>query len=409
VVVRASLRSGRLIPGALVPVGLSLAFSTLAHTTQSVRVDASDDIMGTTFSVVLYDSNRVKGEAAANIAFAEAHRLDHVLSNYLPSSELSRVNREAARAPVKVSAELFSFLETALRYSRESEGAFDMTVGPLMKVWGFYKGEGLLPKPADVTGALKRVGYRHVILDGSERTVRFDAPDRARSRRDRKDTPSTAWWPCCARLACRARDFGGREQHLRDGDTAGRAKRVEDVHPRADRRAPHGRGRLSEERVDLNLGRLREVLSCRGQGLRAHHGPEDRLSRAGDRGRFGDCGQDDRQRGVGQAVLHQRPGVDRAAQGPVISRILLSLDFARDGPLDPTPMLMDCTMKTRLALALAVSLVTGVAAQDFAALKVELVAEGFPGGEGPVWSREGYLLFSDYSRDRIYKRARTDP
>lgn len=66
-------------------------------------------------------------------------------------------------------------------------------------------------------------------------------------------------------------------------------------------------------------------------------------------------------------------------------------------------MLMDCRMKTRLALVLAVSLVTGVAAQDFAAVKVELVAEGFPGGEGPVWSREGYLLFSDYSRDRIYK------
>jgi len=60
-------------------------------------------------------------------------------------------------------------------------------------------------------------------------------------------------------------------------------------------------------------------------------------------------------------------------------------------------------MKTRLALVLGVSLVTAVAAQDFAALKVELVAEGFPGGEGPVWSREGYLLFSDYSRDRIYK------
>jgi gluconolactonase len=60
-------------------------------------------------------------------------------------------------------------------------------------------------------------------------------------------------------------------------------------------------------------------------------------------------------------------------------------------------------MNTRLALVLAVSLVTGAAAQDFAALKVELVAEGFPGGEGPVWSREGYLLFSDYSRDRIYK------
>src|SRR5678816_1271144 len=172
--VRAALRSGRLIPGAMRPlaaVGLWLALSTLAHTTQSVRVDASDDVMGTTFSVVLYDSDRVKGEAAANAALAEAHRLDQVLSNYLPSSELSHVNREASRAPVKVSAELFAFLDTALRYSRESEGAFDMTVGPLMKVWGFYKGEGRLPTPADVTGALKRVGYRHVMLDASARTV----------------------------------------------------------------------------------------------------------------------------------------------------------------------------------------------------------------------------------------------
>lgn len=42
-------------------------------------------------------------------------------------------------------------------------------------------------------------------------------------------------------------------------------------------------------------------------------------------------------------------------------------------------------------------------AQDFSNLKVELVAEGFPGGEGPVWSRQGYLIFSDYSRDRLYK------
>jgi len=71
---------------ALVPVGLSLAFSTLAHTTQSVRVEASDDIMGTTFSVVLYDSNRVKGEAAANAALAEAHRLDQKPGSIRPSS-----------------------------------------------------------------------------------------------------------------------------------------------------------------------------------------------------------------------------------------------------------------------------------------------------------------------------------
>jgi len=56
-------------------------------------------------------------------------------------------------------------------------------------------------------------------------------------------------------------------------------------------------------------------------------------------------------------------------------------------------------MKTATLLLFA--LLTG--GQDVSTLKVELVAEGFPGGEGPVWSREGYLIFSDYSRDRLYK------
>jgi gluconolactonase len=52
---------------------------------------------------------------------------------------------------------------------------------------------------------------------------------------------------------------------------------------------------------------------------------------------------------------------------------------------------------------LAIVLLTMLAGQDFSTVKVEPVAAGFPGGEGPVWSRAGYLLFSDYSRDRIYK------
>jgi thiamine biosynthesis lipoprotein len=130
--------------------------------------------MGTTFSVVLHGPDRTKLEAAAKSALDEAHRLDRLLSNYLPASELSRVNREAAQGPVAVSRELFQFLDSALRYSRQSEGAFDMTVGPLMKTWRFYKDEGALPKADEVAKALTRIGYRHVILDDATKAVRFD-------------------------------------------------------------------------------------------------------------------------------------------------------------------------------------------------------------------------------------------
>jgi thiamine biosynthesis lipoprotein len=140
------------------------------------RFEKHDEAMGSTFSVVLYGHDRTKLEAAADAAFDEARRLDRMLSNYLPASEWSGVNRDAGFRPVKVSAELFELLSACLTYSEQSGGAFDITVGPLVKVWGFYKGEGLLPRPAEVTAALGHVGYRHVRLDPAARTVAFTHP-----------------------------------------------------------------------------------------------------------------------------------------------------------------------------------------------------------------------------------------
>jgi len=130
--------------------------------------------MGSTYSIVLYGVERVRMEAAADAAFDEVRRLDDMLSNYKPDSEWSQVNRYAAEKPVVVSPELFDLLFACLEYSRESAGAFDITVGPLMKVWGFYKGTGHLPHRPEVAAALTRVGYQHVHLDSAKRTVSFD-------------------------------------------------------------------------------------------------------------------------------------------------------------------------------------------------------------------------------------------
>jgi thiamine biosynthesis lipoprotein len=141
-----------------------------------VRVESAAEAMGATFSIVLYGADRAPLETAAQAALDEAQRLDRMLSNYLPESEWSRVNREAARQPVKVSAELFALLSACLEYSRESEGAFDISVGPLMKAWGFFRDEGRLPQKAEIEMALAHTGYRHVALDPSARTVRFDEP-----------------------------------------------------------------------------------------------------------------------------------------------------------------------------------------------------------------------------------------
>lgn len=146
----------------------------LAATAASRQLERSTDAMGTTFTVVVYASDEASANQAMDAAFDEAHRLDALLSNYRPASEWSRINREAAEAPVAVSPELFHLLSECMQYSRASEGAFDLTVGPLMRAWGFFGREHQVPSPEQLREAQQTVGYQHVQLDASKQTVHFD-------------------------------------------------------------------------------------------------------------------------------------------------------------------------------------------------------------------------------------------
>jgi len=155
---------------------LVAAFGAAAGPGQEiVRVERSMDAMGATWTVAVYGADRFKQDAAIDDAFEEVRRLDHLLSNYRPDSEWSVVNRQAADGPVKLSEELFSLLAACQEYSRQSDGAFDITVGPLMRVWGFYKGTGRFPHRDEIRTALGRIGWRKVVLDPAARTVKFTA------------------------------------------------------------------------------------------------------------------------------------------------------------------------------------------------------------------------------------------
>lgn len=143
---------------------------------EPIRLETSREAMGGTFSIIVYGDDRTRLEGAAALALEEAVRLDQLLSNYKPSSEWSEVNREAAKSAVPVSPELFRLLKACLAYSQASEGTFDITVGPLMRVWGFYKGSGKLPHRAEIRTVLDRIGYQNIILDPAAQTVRFEKP-----------------------------------------------------------------------------------------------------------------------------------------------------------------------------------------------------------------------------------------
>jgi FAD:protein FMN transferase len=162
---------GLALPLLLVPVNAAPARVAPAVCHEESRV-----AMGCTATVRACGLDAAALPAIVGEALDEIDRIDRLMSHYRRDSPLSRLNRDAANGPVAVEPELLDFLAECLRWSRESDGAFDVTVGPLMKAWGFFRDEGRVPGEDELARALDAVGYRHVVLDRTAGTVRFDRP-----------------------------------------------------------------------------------------------------------------------------------------------------------------------------------------------------------------------------------------
>jgi len=133
----------------------------------------SHPAMGTIFTVQLYAPDTDSADRIMATAFDEIDRVEALLSNYQPSSELSRISREAGDGPVVTDPETFSFLTRSFYWSKQSHGAFDITVGPLLRAWGFKAKNGHVPTQAEQRPLRDEVGWDKVQLDPTAHTVRF--------------------------------------------------------------------------------------------------------------------------------------------------------------------------------------------------------------------------------------------
>src|SRR5205807_2426091 len=109
-------------------------------------------------------------------AFARVASLDASMSDYRQESELMRLCAKAGGPPVRVSDELFFVLRRAEEVSRRSDGAFDVTVGPVVRLWRRARRTQKLPDRDQLAQALARVGYKNVRLDARARTVQLLKP-----------------------------------------------------------------------------------------------------------------------------------------------------------------------------------------------------------------------------------------
>ena len=140
------------------------------------RFEFSEPHMGTTVRLVFYAVDEATAKKAAAAAFERIAELNRILSDYIDDSELMRLCKKSdgtPGSPMPIGDDLFAVLKASEDVSKLSDGAFDVTVGPVVQLWRRSRRTLELPKPADLTKALALVGYRNLRLDATKRTAQL--------------------------------------------------------------------------------------------------------------------------------------------------------------------------------------------------------------------------------------------
>ena len=143
------------------------------------RYESVEPHMGTLVRITVYAPGEQAAKDAFRAAFARIRDLDGILSDYRPDSELNRVTAAAVGRPIRVSADLSAVLAASQRLAHATGGAFDVTQGPVVRLWRAARKTARPPDAAAVQEAAARSGYRKLHVDGAARTVMCDVPGMA--------------------------------------------------------------------------------------------------------------------------------------------------------------------------------------------------------------------------------------
>ncbi|MDD2365740.1 MAG: FAD:protein FMN transferase [Desulfuromonadaceae bacterium] len=172
------MRRGNIVLPVVLFLSLTLIAAYVFYSNRTREYSSDRFLMDTLISIKVYGSDSEALKEAVASAYSEMHRIAS-LTDAFPKigtpeyreSDACRINQQAGVAPVVVDKDTFKILKMAKHYSELSEGAFDVTVGPLMDLWGFGGKNPHIPSPESIKSALSLVNSRDLILNEQERTA----------------------------------------------------------------------------------------------------------------------------------------------------------------------------------------------------------------------------------------------
>lgn len=157
-------------------IAAAILFVLVRVTKDATMVSATRFLMGTVIEIkspAVSDEDKKRAEVAIEKAFKEIARVEDVFSTFKVDSEISKINREAVNGPVKTTDEVLDLVERSIEFNKKTEGAFDITVKPLVELWHHARVSQRLPTDVELKSALARIGSRYISINRPDKSIGF--------------------------------------------------------------------------------------------------------------------------------------------------------------------------------------------------------------------------------------------
>ena len=128
-------------------------------------------MLGSPFEMTVVVKDTVQGNQYINQAIDEVKRIENLISDWIPTTQISKVNQNAGKSPVKVDQEVFELIERAIKISKLTNGAFDISYASMDKIWKFDGSMKEMPTEEAIKNSVAKVGYQNIILNEKESTI----------------------------------------------------------------------------------------------------------------------------------------------------------------------------------------------------------------------------------------------
>lgn len=128
-------------------------------------------LLGSPFEITVVAKDSVQGNLFSDLAIAEVKRIENLISDWIPTSQISKVNQNAGISPIKVDKEVFDLVERATKISKLTSGAFDISYASMDRIWKFDGSMKEMPTPEEIRKSVEKVGYQNIILNSKDTTI----------------------------------------------------------------------------------------------------------------------------------------------------------------------------------------------------------------------------------------------